>query len=147
LGETDSIDHLDWGLTDEGHRRWRRLNYTPELADEIARLQRLFGVDELVLTDPAEKRLKLVAGISQRIFARDGYSGHITFTTDLDRAVSDAAVVLLQLRIGGQAARAVDESLPLRCVAQRISKSGGVTRNRSKGSTVTAQLVVDGLGL
>jgi hypothetical protein len=55
LGETDSIDHLDWGLTDEGHRRWRRLNYTPELADEIARLQRLFGVDELVLTDPAEK--------------------------------------------------------------------------------------------
>jgi 6-phospho-beta-glucosidase len=76
--------------------------YTPELADGIARLQRLFGVDELVLTGPAEKRLKLVAGISQRIFARDGYSGHITFTTDLDRAVSDA-VVLLQLRIGGQA--------------------------------------------
>jgi hypothetical protein len=52
--------------------------YTPELADGIARLQRLFGVDELVLTDPAEKRLKLVAGISQRIFARDGYSGHIS---------------------------------------------------------------------
>ena len=147
MGETDSIDHLDWGLTDEGHRRWRRLHYTPELADEIARLQRLFGVDELVLTDPAEERLTLVAGISQRIFARHGYSGHITFTTDLDRAVSDAAVVPLQLRIGGQAARAVDESLPLRCVAQRIFKSGGRYAKQVKGLTLTAQLVVDGLGL
>jgi hypothetical protein len=33
------------------------------------------------------------------------------------------------------------------CVAQRILKSGGSMRNRSKGSTVTAQLVVDGLAL
>ena len=32
--------------------------YTPELVDGIARLQHLFGVDELVLTDPAEERLK-----------------------------------------------------------------------------------------
>jgi hypothetical protein len=31
--------------------------YTPELVDGIARLQQMFGVDELVLTDPAEQRL------------------------------------------------------------------------------------------
>jgi alpha-galactosidase/6-phospho-beta-glucosidase family protein len=66
--------------------------YTPELVDGIARLKQMFGVDELVLTDPAEKRLALVAGISQRIFAKYGYSGQIKFTSDLDRAVSDAAV-------------------------------------------------------
>ena len=35
--------------------------YTPELVDGIARLQHLFGVDELALTDPAEQRLALVA--------------------------------------------------------------------------------------
>ena len=104
--------------------------YTPELADGIARLQHLFGVDELVLTDPAEERLALVAGISQRIFAKYGYSGRITFTTDLDRAVTDAAVVLLQLRVGGQAARAVDESLPLKCgcVGQETTGAGGLAK-------------------
>jgi 6-phospho-beta-glucosidase len=104
--------------------------YTPELVDGIARLQHLFGVDELVLTDPAEERLALVAGVSQRIFAKYGYPGHITFTTDLDQAVADAAVVLLQLRVGGQAARAVDESLPLTCgcVGQETTGAGGLAK-------------------
>ena len=104
--------------------------YTPELVDGIARLQHLFGVDELALTDPAEQRLALVAGVSQRIFAKYGYSGHITFTTDLDRAVADAGIVLIQLRVGGQAARAVDESLPLRCgcVGQETTGAGGLAK-------------------
>ena len=104
--------------------------YTPELADGIARLQHQFDVAELVLTDPAEQRLALVAGVSQRIFARYGYSGQISFTTDLDRAVADAAIVLLQLRVGGQAARAVDESLPLRCgcVGQETTGAGGLAK-------------------
>jgi 6-phospho-beta-glucosidase len=104
--------------------------YTPELVDGIARLQGQFGVDELVLIDPAEERLELVAGISQRIFAKYGYSGRLTFTTDLDRAVGDAAVVLLQLRVGGQAARAVDESLPLKCgcVGQETTGAGGLAK-------------------
>jgi 6-phospho-beta-glucosidase len=104
--------------------------YTPELVDGIARLQHLFGVDELALTDPAEQRLALVAGVSQRIFAKYGYSGHITSTTDLDRAVADAGIVLLQLRVGGQAARAVDESLPLSCgcVGQETTGAGGLAK-------------------
>ena len=104
--------------------------YTPELVDGIARLKQTFSVDELVLTDPAEKRLALVAGVSQRILAKYGYSGQITSTTDLDRAVSDAAVVLLQLRVGGQAARAVDESLPLRCgcIGQETTGAGGLAK-------------------
>ena len=60
--------------------------YTPELVDGIARLQHLIEVDELVLTDPAEDRLALVGGISQRIFAKYQSSGRVTFTTDLDEA-------------------------------------------------------------
>ena len=44
--------------------------------------------------------------------------------------MSDAAVVLLQLRIGGQAARAVDESLPLKCgcVGQETTGAGGLAK-------------------
>ena len=104
--------------------------YTPELVDGIAMLQHLVHVDELVLTDPAEERLSLVTGISQRIFAKYGQSAHVTSTTDLGHAVSDAAVVLVQLRIGGQAARAVDETLPLQCgcVGQETTGAGGLAK-------------------
>jgi 6-phospho-beta-glucosidase len=104
--------------------------YTPELVDGLARLQHLVAVDELVLTDLAEERLRLVGGISQRIFAKYGHPGTITFTTDLDRAVAEAAVVLIQLRVGGQAARLVDETLPLQCgcVGQETTGAGGLAK-------------------
>jgi 6-phospho-beta-glucosidase len=55
----------------------------------------------------------LVGGISRRIFAKYGHPGTITFTTDLDQAVVDAEVVLIQLRVGGQAARLRDETSSL----------------------------------
>ena len=104
--------------------------YTPELVDGLARLQHLVTVDELVLTDPAEERLSLVGGISQRIFANYGHPGTIRLTTDLDRAVAEAAVVLIQLRVGGQAARLVDETLPLQCgcVGQETTGAGGLAK-------------------
>ena len=36
---------------------------------------------------------------------RQGFGGTLTVTGDLDRAVSGARFVLLQIRVGGQAAR------------------------------------------
>jgi len=104
--------------------------YTPELVDGVARLQHLVDVEELVLTDPAEGRLSLVGGISQRIFAKYGHTGRISFTTDLDQAVADASVVLIQLRVGGQAARRIDETLPLTCgcLGQETTGAGGLAK-------------------
>jgi 6-phospho-beta-glucosidase len=104
--------------------------YTPELVDGLARLQHLVEVDELVLTDPAEERLLLVGGISQRIFAKYGHPGQVSITTDLDQAVADATVVLIQLRVGGQAARLLDETLPLKCgcVGQETTGAGGLAK-------------------
>jgi 6-phospho-beta-glucosidase len=104
--------------------------YTPELVDGIGRLQELIAVDELVLIDPADERLALVAGVSQRILNKYGFSGRITSTSDLDQAVADAAVVLIQLRVGGQAARALDETLPLKCgcLGQETTGAGGLAK-------------------
>ena len=104
--------------------------YTPELVDGVARLQQLVDVEELVLTDPAEERLSLVGGISQRIFAKYGHAGRVSFTTDLDQALADASVVLVQLRVGGQAARRVDETLPLTCgcLGQETTGAGGLAK-------------------
>ncbi|WP_309061964.1 6-phospho-beta-glucosidase [Streptomyces sp.] len=104
--------------------------YTPELIDGFARLRDTLPLTELVLTDPATDRLDLIAPLSRRIFARQGHPGRITATTDLDAAVDGADAVLLQLRVGGQAARQQDETWPLECgcVGQETTGAGGLAK-------------------
>ncbi|MGX1156938.1 6-phospho-beta-glucosidase [Streptomyces albogriseolus] len=104
--------------------------YTPELIDGFARLRDALPVTELVLTDPATDRLDLIGPLSRRVFARLGHPGRITTTTDLDAAVDGADAVLLQLRVGGQAARLQDETWPLACgcVGQETTGAGGLAK-------------------
>ncbi|AWE50318.1 6-phospho-beta-glucosidase [Streptomyces nigra] len=104
--------------------------YTPELVDGFARLRDTLPIEELVLTDPATDRLELVGGLARRIFARQAHDGRITTTTDLDAAVDGADAVLLQLRVGGQAARQQDETWPLECgcVGQETTGAGGLAK-------------------
>ena len=104
--------------------------YTPELVDGIARLRDEIEVDELVLCDPDPTRLDAVAGVSRRIASRHGWRGNLTATADLAEAVDGADFVLLQLRIGGQAARHLDETIPLRCgcVGQETTGAGGFAK-------------------
>ncbi|WP_062650375.1 6-phospho-beta-glucosidase [Streptomyces maremycinicus] len=104
--------------------------YTPELVDGFARLRETLPVEELVLVDPAADRLELVGGLARRIFARQGHPGRIVTTSDLDAAVEGADAVLLQLRVGGQAAREQDETWPLECgcVGQETTGAGGLAK-------------------
>ncbi|MFH9548803.1 6-phospho-beta-glucosidase [Streptomyces sp. NPDC017435] len=104
--------------------------YTPELVDGFARLRDTLPVEELVLVDPAADRLELVGGLARRIFARQGHPGRIVTTSDLDAAVEGADAVLLQLRVGGQAAREQDETWPLDCgcVGQETTGAGGLAK-------------------
>ncbi|MFI8321026.1 6-phospho-beta-glucosidase [Streptomyces sp. NPDC085529] len=104
--------------------------YTPELIDGFARLRDTLPITELVLVDPAADRLALVGGLARRIFAKQDHDGTITTTTDLDAAVQGADAVLLQLRVGGQAARNQDETWPLECgcVGQETTGAGGLAK-------------------
>ncbi|MFD7997372.1 6-phospho-beta-glucosidase [Streptomyces mexicanus] len=104
--------------------------YTPELVDGFARLRDTLPVEELVLVDPAADRLDLVGGLARRIFAKQGHPGRIVTTGDLDAAVDGADAVLLQLRVGGQAARQQDETWPLQCgcVGQETTGAGGLAK-------------------
>lgn len=104
--------------------------YTPELIDGFARLRDILPIGELVLIDPAADRLDLVGGLARRIFAKQGHPGRITTTADLDAGVADADAVLLQLRVGGQAARNQDETWPLECgcVGQETTGAGGLAK-------------------
>ncbi|MEU3945581.1 6-phospho-beta-glucosidase [Streptomyces sp. NPDC029526] len=104
--------------------------YTPELVDGFARLREILPVTELVLVDPATDRLEPVGALSRRILARHGHPGTVTTTADLDAAVDGADAVLLQLRVGGQAARMRDETWPLECgcVGQETTGAGGLAK-------------------
>ncbi|MET8540452.1 6-phospho-beta-glucosidase [Kitasatospora sp. NPDC004799] len=104
--------------------------YTPELVDGFARLRDTLPIGELVLIDPAAERLELIGGLARRIFARQGHSAAVTVTTDLAAGVADADAVLLQLRVGGQAARNQDETWPLECgcVGQETTGAGGLAK-------------------
>ncbi|ARP70258.1 6-phospho-beta-glucosidase [Streptomyces pluripotens] len=104
--------------------------YTPELIDGFARLRDTLPIEELVLVDPAAERLELVGGLARRIFAKQGHDGRIVTTADLDAGVDGADAVLLQLRVGGQAARQQDETWPLDCgcVGQETTGAGGLAK-------------------
>jgi 6-phospho-beta-glucosidase len=104
--------------------------YTPELVAGLARERDRLGVDELVLHDIDPGRLEVVGGLAGRMLARVGFAGRLLCTGDLDRALDGAGAVLLQLRVGGQAARLRDETVPLRCgcIGQETTGAGGLAK-------------------
>ncbi len=104
--------------------------YTPEVIDGIVRLRELIHVDDLWLHDVNPERLEVVAGLSRRMLARAGHPARLETTTTLDDAVEGADAVLIQIRVGGQAARIVDESLPLACgcLGQETTGFGGLAK-------------------
>ncbi|MCP2326725.1 6-phospho-beta-glucosidase [Hamadaea flava] len=102
--------------------------YTPELVDGVARIG--LPVTELALIDPAADRLGVVGAFAARIFAHLGHPGRVTWTSDPVAGLSDADAVLIQLRVGGQAARTSDETFPLECgcVGQETTGAGGLAK-------------------
>jgi 6-phospho-beta-glucosidase len=104
--------------------------YTPELVEGLAIRSDRVPVDELVLLDPDAERLEVVGGLAGRILARRGWSGRLVLTPDRDAALDGADFVVVQLRVGGQEARLVDETLPLRfgCIGQETTGPGGFAK-------------------
>jgi 6-phospho-beta-glucosidase len=104
--------------------------YTPEVVDGIVRLRELLDVGDLWLHDTNEDRLAVVAGFARRMLSRAGHPARVHATSSLDEAVEGADAVLIQIRVGGQAARMVDESLPLACgcLGQETTGLGGLAK-------------------
>jgi 6-phospho-beta-glucosidase len=102
--------------------------YTPELADGLGRLAP--WVSELVLVDPDQTRLAAVGPVSARIMRAHGHPAAVRWTSSLDDGLDGAAAVLIQLRVGGQAARNRDETWPLDydCLGQETTGAGGLAK-------------------
>jgi 6-phospho-beta-glucosidase len=104
--------------------------YTPELVDGLVRMRTLLPVDDLALVDTDERRLGILTGMTRRMLARGGHPARVAPTLSLEEAAEGADAVLIQLRVGGQAARIVEESLPLRCgcIGQETTGFGGLAK-------------------
>ena len=105
--------------------------YTPELVDSLCAHEDRLVVDELVLLDPDPDRLEVVGGLAGRILAPTGLGGASWSTTDdRRRAIDGADFVVIQLRVGGQAARHTDETLPVGygCLGQETTGPGGLAK-------------------
>jgi 6-phospho-beta-glucosidase len=104
--------------------------YTPELVSGLSRERARLPISELVLHDIDPERRAVVGEMAARMLERQGFDGTLTVTDDLDDAVEGASFVLLQLRVGGQAARLRDETVPLACgcIGQETTGAGGFAK-------------------
>ena len=104
--------------------------YTPELVEGFVTRGDRLPVDELVLLDIDPERLSVVGALADRMVRRAGWSGSVALTDDRARALEGADFVIVQLRVGGQAARFTDETIPLRfdCVGQETTGPGGFAK-------------------
>jgi 6-phospho-beta-glucosidase len=104
--------------------------YTPELVSGLMRERERIAVDQLVLHDVNAERLAVVGGMAARMLARQGFAGRLELSGELDVALDGADAILLQIRVGGQAARLHDETTPALCgcVGQETTGAGGLAK-------------------
>ncbi|MEP7032659.1 MAG: 6-phospho-beta-glucosidase [Actinomycetota bacterium] len=104
--------------------------YTPELVEGFARRGDRLPMDELAMLDIAPGRLEIVGGLASRMLAKVGWEGTLTLTADRDEALEGADFVVVQLRVGGNQARLVDETIPLEfgCIGQETTGPGGFAK-------------------
>src|SRR6478672_11725804 len=104
--------------------------YSPVLIEGLGLRAERLGITEIALHDIDESRLDVVGGLAERILRRQGFTGRLVSTTDRARAIDGAAFVLVQLRVGGLAARLKDETIPPRfgCLGQETTGAGGFAK-------------------
>ncbi|GAA4573786.1 6-phospho-beta-glucosidase [Micromonospora coerulea] len=104
--------------------------YTPEIVDGLVRLRRQLDITELALQDVSADRLAVLAAMSRRMLAAGDHLATVSTHTDIASAADGADIVLVQLRVGGQAARLQDETLPLQCdcLGQETTGAGGLAK-------------------
>jgi 6-phospho-beta-glucosidase len=104
--------------------------YTPELVEGFVTRGDRLPVDELVLLDIDQERLSIVGALAERMMRKAGWNGRLALTGDRHEALEGADYVIVQLRVGGQAARFRDETIPPKygCIGQETTGPGGFAK-------------------
>ncbi len=102
--------------------------YTPELVEGFIRYFSELPIGRISLMDISEERLQIVGDLVQRMLG--SLPVMLIRTTDRREAIEGADFVIAQMRIGGLAARARDEQIPLtyRILGQETTGPGGFAK-------------------
>ena len=107
-------------------------SYTPELIEGLLQRYQELPVNEIWLVDVEDGRRKLniIADLTIRMIAKVGLDIKVTATEDRRDAIQGADFVLTQFRVGGLAARARDERIPLKykALGQETTGAGGFAK-------------------
>jgi 6-phospho-beta-glucosidase len=105
-------------------------SYTPELIEGFIKRYDSLPVSELWLVDipEGEHKLRTVGALAKRMVEKANVPMDIYLTTDRRKALKDADFVTTQFRVGGLAARAKDENIPLKhgVIGQETNGPGGL---------------------
>jgi len=105
--------------------------YTPELIDGIlSREDADLPIASLRLMDTDPKRLAVMAGLSERMLRHRERGIPVRSGTRLEPLLEGANFVITQIRVGGMAARRLDETIPLRygIIGQETTGPGGMCK-------------------
>lgn len=104
-------------------------SYTPELIDGIlARWGDELPIHRIHLADVDSTRLEIMAGLARRMVEHQSKPIAIQTGTDLAAMLGGADFVITQVRVGGMAARHLDESIPRKygVIGQETTGPGGM---------------------
>lgn len=101
--------------------------YTPELIAGFIKYKEELPIQVITLMDIDRERLQIVGGFAQRMVEAAAMDVRVELTMDRREAIADADYVITQIRVGGVAARTLDEQIPLRfgIVGQETVGPGG----------------------
>ena len=102
-------------------------SYTPEILERLSAMREELPVTELTLMDINEERLNIVSGFCKRYAKHLGLDLSFSQATTLEEALPGSDFIIVQIRVGGNAARVNDEKIPLSfgVVGQETTGPGG----------------------
>lgn len=107
-------------------------SYTPELVEGFIKNYDQFPVDELYLVDIeiGKEKLDIVSRLAKRMLEKAKVPIQVLTTLDRTEALTNADFVCTQIRVGGLAARANDEKIPLSYgkIGQETTGAGGFAK-------------------
>lgn len=107
-------------------------SYTPELVEGVLKRIDTLPVSQMHFVDVEQgaEKLEIIANLARRMIAKVGADIEVVANFDRRTAIKDADFVMTQFRVGGLAARASDERIPLKygVIGQETTGPGGFAK-------------------
>jgi 6-phospho-beta-glucosidase len=105
-------------------------SYTPELIEGFIESRNELPIKRINLMDIDPRRLEIVGGLARRMLSASGAEIELELTSDRAEAIEGSAFIISQIRVGGMAARILDEKIPLQygVIGQETTGPGGFAK-------------------